>query len=282
MTRIDDEINLQRYDDQARAEKDTEEKRRTEDRSFERLVQQKRQAEQRQVQQKQMQRHAGKSAASQALLARRGIQSQKFQETLQQQADETIDQAKSGIQERTGDLRETKKSSDKKSEVEDRRKVDKQEGDKLAERYDRISRDDPRKNQQGGSMGGDTDSNADKKGFSAGQSTAAVAGTGASVAPEEVAPSSMLRLPPEVIQKIVERVMVGVNTEGLNEFHIQFHEHVLSGSSLSVTAKDGKITARFTTDDVNVKRLLKASEGELSRVFHQKGLYLDRLEVTGP
>ena len=57
---------------------------------------------------------------------------------------------------------------------------------------------------------------------------------------------------------------------------------MLAGSRLTISARDGKIFARFQTEDTNVGRLLKASEGELARAFGRKGLRLERLEVTGP
>jgi len=284
MSRIDDDVTTQAYNEQAyndkkANDKKANEKKRDEECNFDKLVQKKVQDQSKQTSQANLSRYLGKSAASQALMARRGIQSNKFQETLQEQADEALSHTEGTGKERSTDLK--KVDSDK---VEDRRKTDKQDGDKLAERYDRVSGDDPRKQGGGGGMSGegDADSDKDKKGFSAGQATASVAGAGAAFAPQDVQGHAMPQIPAEVLQQLVARVMVGVNTEGLNEFHIQFRENVLAGSSLKITAKDGKITAQFTTQDVNVKRLLKASEGQLSRAFHQKGLYLDRLEVIGP
>src|SRR2546427_734795 len=80
-------------------------------------------------------------------------------------------------------------------------------------------------------------------------------------------------------EELVKRVMVGVNPQGLSEFHIEFRENVLAGSRLTITAKDGKISAQFATPDANTKRLLKASEGELARAFSRKGLTLERFDV---
>ena len=91
------------------------------------------------------------------------------------------------------------------------------------------------------------------------------------------APAQMLS--PQMLQEIVRRVLVGVNEEGLSEFHIEFADDVLSGARLNLTARDGKITAKFFTPDKNTGRLLKASEGELARLFARKGLSLQQLEV---
>jgi len=85
-----------------------------------------------------------------------------------------------------------------------------------------------------------------------------------------------------VLQAIVDKVMVGLNKEGLSEFHIQFKDNVLAGSGLKISAKNGQVSAAFTTTNANVKRLLLASEGELARAFGSKGMSLARLEVVGP
>jgi flagellar hook-length control protein FliK len=105
---------------------------------------------------------------------------------------------------------------------------------------------------------------------------------GAQVQSTEAAAQAAPKLPAEVIRQIVERVMVGVNKEGLSEFRIELKDNILGGTALSLTAKDGKISAKFETRDANVKRLLMASEGELARAFEGKGLRLERFEVVGP
>ena len=87
------------------------------------------------------------------------------------------------------------------------------------------------------------------------------------------------RIPPEVIQQLVNRVFAGVNAEGLSQFTVEFKSDVLNGARLDVVAKDGKISCTFHTSDKNVRNLLKASEGQLARAFAQKGLTLDRLAV---
>jgi len=68
------------------------------------------------------------------------------------------------------------------------------------------------------------------------------------------------RLPTDVLQSIVDKVFVGMNKEGLSEFHIQFKDNVLAGSSLKISAKNGKVSATFTTTNANVKRLIQSSE----------------------
>jgi hypothetical protein len=275
MSRVDEEREVQRYEDQAQAEQAAQEKRKNEDRDFERLVKQKQVVQQKIITQRQNQRFMKKSAASTALLARQGIQANRFQETLQGQATKSNTDTKTQQQTRTTDMQETKRTIEK-DQVQEKKLLDKQ-----ADRVDAVDRDDKQKNQQGGDMDGN---NADKKGFSAGQQMATASGVGATFSPGDVKGAGGPRLSPEVIAEIVKRVMVtcGENLEGLKEFIIEFRENVLAGSRLKVSAKNGKISATFETENADVRRLIKSSEGELARAFQSKGLYLERLEVTGP
>ena len=106
----------------------------------------------------------------------------------------------------------------------------------------------------------------------------------AALAPAQVTEAQASRapagLPPALIQQIVQRVMVGVSAKGLQQLHIEFKHDVLGGLRLSVETKDGKVSAKFVTTDPNVRRLLKASEGELARAFGKKGMQLEDLTVS--
>ena len=82
---------------------------------------------------------------------------------------------------------------------------------------------------------------------------------------------------PEVM---AEGIAVLQRCAELEEFRVDLKGDVLGGASVAISNKDGKINATFESDDVNLRRLVKASEGELSRAFARKGMRLERLEVT--
>lgn len=285
MTRINDDgsnVRDAQLQEQERAnEKRSKEKAQSDKQEFSRLVEQNRQSTQKGKQEQDLQRgheSGQQAAASSRLLARQGIQSNTFQQTLQRQGDHSLGDKQLQTKSRDTESADTKKEVEHKDGEATKQRVDKQQ-DRLAP----ISRDDRQGGNKGGSgEGGGKEMGSQSDGFGpAGQGVAQAQGAQTSGA-AQVQGSAAAQLPQAVIQQIVERVMVGVNQEGLSQFRIEFKDNVLSGSVLTLTAKDGKISAHFETRDVNVKRLLKASEGPLARAFNHKGLTLERLEVTGP
>ncbi|MEK7705792.1 MAG: hypothetical protein AAB426_12600 [Myxococcota bacterium] len=280
MTRVTEDLDTQRYEEQQRTQEKDKTKRQRSREDFNRLVT-KKQAEDhsssRQQQQAAVNRATQGTRGQEALLARHGIQSQSFQQHIEKRGHELVTDNRTQHKERTTDMKETRRG-EAHQEVREKRELDQKEG-----RVSAVSRDD--RGQGGGAGGGDSaesGAGGQKHGSMGGQHLAGSSAPAATTATEHAHGSSAPRLPPDVIRKLVERVYVGVNTEGLSEFHIEFKESVLAGSRLTISARDGKIFARFQTEDTNVGRLLKASEGELARAFGRKGLRLERLEVTGP
>ena len=218
--------------------------------------------------------------ANKALLARQGIVSNKFSDKLHQVGKQHVSNNHESGELRGQEQTKARVGGEDRGESAQTQKMG-NKGDKLAA----ISRDDQSQGQHGegdGDGGHGTDSGTKDQGF---QGSGAMGGGGSSMQmgqAQKAEGAAQVRIPPQVIQEIVKRVMVGVNKEGLNEFHIEFKENVLAGSFLTISAEDGKIRARFSTPDRNVRRLIKASEGELSRAFAKKGLNLDRLDVDTP
>ena len=216
-----------------------------------------------------------KTDAQSKLLAKQGFQSTNFQQQLQKQGEASAGANRSMTQTRAKDADKMSETASNKESEGTKARINK-EGDKLAA----ISRDD-----RSGGGGGGKDSGPGSKDSGGGSSLGMAHGAlpQAEAAHTSAAQSAQgaKQLPQEVLQQIVERVMVGINKEGLNEFHIEFKNNILAGSSLRLTAQDGKISAHFHTNDKNISRLLKASEGQLARAFSKKGLTLEKLEVEG-
>ncbi|GEL74991.1 flagellar hook-length control protein FliK [Myxococcus virescens] len=94
--------------------------------------------------------------------------------------------------------------------------------------------------------------------------------------PKDTAGSERLRaLATEIAQKIVDRVRVGTNAAGNAEFQIDLRGDVLSGLSIKVSARNGKISATFSGSNREVlKQLEGASEG-LRTALSGRGLRLE-------
>ena len=87
------------------------------------------------------------------------------------------------------------------------------------------------------------------------------------------------QIPPEMIEKLVSAVYLGVNDKGLKEFQIELKDGPLKGASVRISADDGKVALSFSGLDADTKRLVEASKGDLMRRLGAKGLTLSRLDV---
>lgn len=93
------------------------------------------------------------------------------------------------------------------------------------------------------------------------------------------APREVKQIPPELLEKLVSAVYLGVNQKGLKEFQIELKDGPLKGAFLKITAEGGKVGLRFEGLGTEERRLVEASKGELMRRLGKKGLSLARLEV---
>lgn len=282
MSRVKDNRDAERVQEQKRIEKENQSRDQKKSDSFSKMMNQRRGGEQKQaVKQgpKQPAQAKTKSSASGALLARQGITSNSFAATLQKQGAENLQYSESLSTGRGDEMSEKR--------VESSERQDGQEMKKLGAEHDRVEgldRDDPQGQGQGQGRGdgdksgggGQEKQDGHKQGDGQGPT-----GPGAieNEASAEVGGPRQPKLPANIIQEIVNRVFVGANTEGLSQFHIEFKEEILGGLRLEISAENGKISAKFITSDKNIGRLLKASEGQLSRAFGHKGMSLDSLSV---
>jgi hypothetical protein len=79
----------------------------------------------------------------------------------------------------------------------------------------------------------------------------------------------------EIAQKIVERVRVGTNAAGNAEFQIDLRGDVLSGLSIKISAKNGKIAATFSGSDREVLKMLQEQSEGLKSALGNRGLKLE-------
>jgi hypothetical protein len=87
------------------------------------------------------------------------------------------------------------------------------------------------------------------------------------------------RIASEIAQKIVENVRVGTNALGQAEFQIDLRSNVLSGLSVKVSAKHGKISAVFSGSDREVLKMLEEQEEALKTALSGRGLTLEKFKV---
>jgi hypothetical protein len=98
--------------------------------------------------------------------------------------------------------------------------------------------------------------------------------------PKSTATSERLRaLANEIAQKIVERARVGTNAAGHAEFQIDLRGDVLSGLSIKLSAKNGKIQAVFSGKDREVLKMLEEQREGLKNALAGRGLTLEDMRV---
>jgi hypothetical protein len=98
--------------------------------------------------------------------------------------------------------------------------------------------------------------------------------------PKPTAGSERLRaIANEIAQKIVERVRVGTNAAGDVEFQIDLRGDVLSGLSIKLSAKNGKIQAVFSGKDRDVLKMLEEQREGLKSALAGRGLTLEDLRI---
>jgi hypothetical protein len=81
----------------------------------------------------------------------------------------------------------------------------------------------------------------------------------------------------EIAQKIVERVRVGTNGAGNAEFQIDLRSNVLSGLSIKLSAKNGKISAVFSGSNRDVLKMIEEQSEGLKTALQGRGLKLEEL-----
>jgi hypothetical protein len=91
-------------------------------------------------------------------------------------------------------------------------------------------------------------------------------------------PPSSRTVAQSLIEKIVERVRVGVNRQGLPEFQIDMKADILGGVMIKLTAKKGQVRAHFKGER-KVLAMIRQEEDNLREALGKKGLELEALEL---
>ncbi|MBM4381683.1 MAG: flagellar hook-length control protein FliK, partial [Deltaproteobacteria bacterium] len=86
------------------------------------------------------------------------------------------------------------------------------------------------------------------------------------------------RIANEIAQKIVERVRVGTNRAGASEFQIDLRQDVLSGLSIKVSSRHGRISMVFAGRDGDTLKQLEAQADGLKEALSQRGLQLEQMK----
>lgn len=83
----------------------------------------------------------------------------------------------------------------------------------------------------------------------------------------------------DVIRQIIDSVKV-VAAESIQSMEIQLNPENLGKIHLTVTAKDGIMTAQLTAQDEAVKKVLESQLAQLKENFNNQGLKVQNVEVT--
>ena len=283
MSRVNDKNDAERAAEQKRIDKEARAKDKQTGEKFSQLVRQNKEGRKQTTRQPgQTQKQQPKAATQRgptgnALLARQGITSNSFAAQLYKQGSENLDYSKSLSTGRETEQQDTKNTTEEREVRSESQRLDGQQ-----DKVEAVSRDGGRGGQHQGDGGGGEQGQSQDDAHQSSQGDGSVSKAESNKASPAEALAGPPQIPEQALQELVKRVLVGVNTEGLSQFYIEFKQDVLRGVRLEVSAENGKIKAKFISEDANVRRLLKASEGQLARAFGYKGLSLERLEVAEP
>lgn len=96
---------------------------------------------------------------------------------------------------------------------------------------------------------------------------------------ENTGSDRLRRIASEIAQKIVEKVRVGTNAAGKMEMQIDLRSDVLSGMSVKISAKNGKISAVFQGNDKDVLKMIEEQKEQLTATLKSRGLTLEDFKV---
>jgi len=280
MSRVDENREAQRVEDQRRLQEQDKTKRQKNSAEFGRMMQS--QGKPAPGAGTPAKAQSGTKAGSAALMARQGIASRNFTQTLHKAGESSVDTTRQEAKARRSEMDDTQLRTDEKQGHIDGDRVQRQ-GDRLAA----IAGDERHEHQQEGNLGGGGGGGAASDGgagmdFGGGGQPGAglAAGTSAVAQAEQAQGPQAPQIPSELIRELVNKVYAGVTPEGLSQFTVELKSDVLGGARLDIVAEGGKISCTVHTSDKNTGRLIKASEGALARAFAQKGLTLERLAVA--
>lgn len=81
-------------------------------------------------------------------------------------------------------------------------------------------------------------------------------------------------------EALTELMLLGTNTDGTREAHVQFQEDVLGGMYVHVERRDDGLFLRFTVGDDGARRTMAAYVDDLVRRFEKKGTRVVGFEIV--
>lgn len=87
------------------------------------------------------------------------------------------------------------------------------------------------------------------------------------------------KIPSEIINQMVDRVFVGLNAKGLQQFVIELKGSIFGGSQISVSSQGKKINLKFSGLSDSAKGMLANSKAELAERFSDKNLSLNEFTI---
>ena len=83
----------------------------------------------------------------------------------------------------------------------------------------------------------------------------------------------------QIMNQIVEYMKINVS-EDTQKMELQLHPASLGTVNVQIAAKDGAITAQFTTQNETVRAVLETQMIQLKQQFEEQGIKVDAVEVT--
>lgn len=96
---------------------------------------------------------------------------------------------------------------------------------------------------------------------------------------QEIPMNSQLSQTNEIMDQIMEYMKVNLKAE-TQELEMQLHPASLGAVNVQLTAKDGIITAQFTTQNEAVRAAVESQLIQLKEQFEEQGIRVDSVEVT--
>lgn len=83
----------------------------------------------------------------------------------------------------------------------------------------------------------------------------------------------------QIMNQIVEYMKINVS-EDMQKMELQLHPASLGTVNVQIAAKDGVITAQFTTQNETVRAVIESQMIQLKEQFEEQGIKVDAVEVT--
>lgn len=150
-----------------------------------------------------------------------------------------------------------------------------------------------------GGQGSGGGSFSDSKGDSSGQFGGRQKGQGAQLRSDLLAPTAfqnqqiqsvqsasllqnvqnLQKIPPQVLDNIVQYIRVGLNKNLDKEIHLDLSDKIFKGLSLRVALSSGKLQVTFVTHHADVRRVFEASTNDIRQALQGKGHVVDFVKI---